>query len=307
MELPSDDALRWIVRNYARLRAGHGAAIGTPQLVRPTGTYFPDEFRGDAPSVALLFRRLVTYAPIADDLRIELAFVSEDAEAAGGCGSVACGSGASPEARIRGVQEFDDGYRVFVATADVAHPELLTASLARSVGALVLCEAGDEVHFESSPAMAEIAALACGFGVLLANGAAVWAKACGGLRVASGTALSVEETAVALALFVQVHVVNPSEARTNLGATQREAFDLALAWAESNPLLVEGLRERPALFQAGVIEIEPPRGLLGRWLYKRRLDKELRAQPRQARPAPSDDQRRRLEEARALVDEAQGE
>jgi hypothetical protein len=307
MGLPSDDALRWIVRSYARLRAAHGPAIGPPALVRPTGTFFPDEFRGDAPSVAILFRRLVTYAPIADDLRVELAFFSEDTDAASGCGSVACGSSASPAARTRGVQELDDGYRVFVATTEMAHPELLTASLARSVGALVLCEGGDEVHFERSPAMAEIAALACGFGVLLANGAAVWAKGCGGLRMASATALSVEETAVALALFVNVHAVSPSEARANLGATQRDAFDLALAWAESNPLLVEGLRDRPALLEAGVIEIEPPRGLLGRWLYKRRLDRELRAPPSMARPPPTDDQRRRLEEARALVEEMQGE
>jgi hypothetical protein len=306
MDLPSDDALRWIMQRFARLRAAHGDAIGMPELVHPTGAFFPDEFRGDAPSVGVLFRRIVTYAPIADDLRVELAFISDETDGAGGCGSMGCGSGAGPGARGRRVEELDDGYRVFVSSTDVAHPELLTASLARSVGALVLCEAGERGLYEASQAMAEIAAIACGFGVLLANGAAVWAKSCGGLRMASGTALSVEETAVALALFVNVHVVKPSEARRNLRATQREAFDLAFAWTESNPLLVDALRDRPALLESGVFDIEPVRGLFGRWLHKRRLDTELRAPPGTVRPPQSDEQRRRLEEARALVDEVLG-
>jgi hypothetical protein len=65
------DALRWIVRTSARLRAGHGEAIAAPALVLPTAAFFPDEFRGDAPGVARLLRRIMTYAPIADDLPIE--------------------------------------------------------------------------------------------------------------------------------------------------------------------------------------------------------------------------------------------
>ena len=53
-------------------------------------------------------------------------------------------------------------------------------------------------------------------------------------------------------------------------------------------------------------DLEPVRGLLGRWMHKRQLDKELRA-PIAAAPARlSDDKRRRLEEARALVDEVLG-
>jgi hypothetical protein len=51
------------------------------------------------------------------------------------------------------------------------------------------------------------------------------------------------------------------------------------------------------------------RGLLGRWLHRRnveRVDRELRA-PASAPSAPlSDDKRRRLEEARALVEEVMG-
>lgn len=308
MVLPSDDALRWIARAYARLRAAHGPAIGAPALVLPTAAFFPDAFSGDGPGVLRLLRRMMSYAPIAEDLPVELAFVAEDdAGSPAGCGSIACGSGPGLRTRARGVEDLgDDGYRVFVGPADVGHPELLTTSLARSVGAIVLREAGEQVAGEAQAETPEIAAIACGFGVLLANGAAVWAKSCGGLRMASATALSVEEVALALALFVAVHGAKESPARAHLHATQREAFDLALAWVASNPFLVDGLRDRPELLEAGVFDLEPLRGLLGRWLHKRRIEREMRHPPKAANPSRSDDQQRRFEEARALVDEVLG-
>jgi hypothetical protein len=301
MDLPSGDALSWIVRTVAHLRASCGEAIGAPPLVQPTGEFFPDEFHLDAPSVERLLRRMLAYAPLTDDLRIELAFFApEEGHATGGCGSLACGTGGrAGHASAPLVQELDDGYRVLVAANDVGNADVLTTSLARSVGALVLHEAGEEVE----PGVDEIAAVACGFGVLLANGAAVWAKSCGGLRMTQATVLSVEETTVALALFVAVHGTKRSAARAHLGATQCEAFDLAEEWVESNPLLVETLRNHPGSLESGSFDLEPVRGLLGRWLHKRKLDRELRAHPAPA-PAPlSDDKRRRLEEARALVDE----
>jgi hypothetical protein len=303
MDLPSDDALRWIVRTAARLRASCGEAIGAPPLVQPTGEFFPDEFLLDGASVDRLLRRLLGYAPLAEDLRVELAiFAPEEDHAAGGCGSLACGTGGrAGRGSTPLVQELDDGYRVLVAANDAGNADVLTTSLARSVGTLVLLEAGEELE----PGADEIAAVACGFGVLLANGAAVWAKSCGGLRMTQATALSVEETTVALALFVAVHGAKRSEARSHLGATQREAFDLAEAWVESNPLLVETLRDRPASLESGSFDLEPVRGLLGRWLHKRKLDRELRA-PTPAPSPLSDDKRRRLEEARALVDEVLG-
>ena len=301
MDLPSDRALRWIVQTYARLRAAHGDAIGSPALVQPTGRFFPDEFRLDAASVERLLRRIIGYSPVSDDIGLELAFVEPEADHAGGCGSLACGPGGGRGAR-GGVQELQDGYRVVLAATDVGNPDVLTTALARSVGALALLEAGEE----PDPAEAEIVAVACGFGVLLANGAAVWAKSCGGLRMAQATVLDVEELAVALALFAALHGTRPSEARSSLGATQREALDLAEAWVESNPLLVETLRDRPALLEAGVFEVEPVRGIVGRWLHRRRVAEEMRA-PAPASKAPvSDERRRRLEEARALVDEVLG-
>jgi hypothetical protein len=108
-------------------------------------------------------------------------------------------------------------------------------------------------------------------------------------------------------LFVATHRLKPSGARANLQATQREAFDQAIAWTESNALLVETLRDRPARLEGGAFDIEPVRGLLGRWLHKRKIDQELLARPVSAKPPQSSEQKRRFEEARALVDELLGD
>lgn len=306
MDLPSEDALRWIVRTYAHLRAEHGEALGAPALVQPTGDFFPDTFQHDAASVERMLRRMIGHTPLADDLGLELAFLEPEASHAGGggCGSGACGTGGGAGVGPS-VVELDDGYRVFVPVTDVGTPDVLAASLARSVGALVLHEAGEGSADEDPGPATEIAAIACGLGVLVANGASVWAKGCGGLRMAQATLLSVEEATVALALFAGVHGVKESALRAHLPATQREALDLATAWTESNPALVSALRERPALLASGLFSMEPVRGLLGRWLHRRKHDRDAEAPA--APPAPvSDDKRRRLEEARALVDEVLG-
>ena len=86
MDLPDDEALRWIAKTFAHLRAAHGEAIGYPVLLQPTGEFFPDEFRSDGPSVDRLLRRMLDYAPLSRELRIDLAVsISGDAEHAGGC------------------------------------------------------------------------------------------------------------------------------------------------------------------------------------------------------------------------------
>jgi hypothetical protein len=307
MDLPNEQALRWIVQTYARLRAAHGEGIGRPELVQPTGAFFSDEFRGDAPSVARLLGRMIDLAPLSTDLGVELAFSAPDEPRAGGCGSGACGAPGGAPSTIA-VEELENGYRVVVSTSEVGSAEVLTTSLARSVGALVLHEADEIVDAEAS----EMAAVACGFGVLLLNGAAVWAKACGGLRVTRATTLPVEDLGVALALFGAVHGYKPSHVRKHLGATQREALDAAQDWVDSNHLLVESLREAPDRLSTGastgVLELEPVRGVLGQWWHRRKLERGLRAPVIAAAVSTMTDARRlRLEEVRALMDRADEE
>ena len=306
MELPTEDSIRWIVRRYAELRAAHGDVIGTPELIEPSGRHFPDEFKKDAPSIARLLRRMMSYAPLAEDLPIELAFLDPEEQASGGgCGTSACGTGAKIEAHD-GVVELDEGYRVSVKVTDVANPMILTTSLARSVGALVLGEAGEEIDARESGAISEIAATVCGFGVLLVSGAAVYTKACGGLRMHSATHLPLEDLCLALALFVRTHELRPSAARAHLETTQREAFDEAMRWVDSNDAIVTLLRDRPQDLTDGLFTLEPVRGLIGR-LFSRKKNDGLPADlaPVSSRKTErSDAEARRIAEARALVEEA---
>lgn len=274
-------------------------------LVQPNGEFFPDAFAPEPGAVARLFSRMVSYAPLASDLPVELAFVGDSSEGhAGGCGSGACGVKPGSRAAAGAVDDLGDRYRVSVPVSDVSHPVLLTTALARAVGNLVLLEAGDD---DTGPTTVEVCAGLCGFGVLVAAGSEVWAKSCGGLSGVRATVLGVEEAAAVLAVFAAVHRVSPSEARRHLETTQREAFDDAFCWVESNPLLIETLCDRPALLQGGAFELEPPRGIVGRWLHKRRLEQDLRPAAAAPRAVLSEDQRRRLEEARALVEEVLGE
>lgn len=300
MDLPSDDSLRRIVKTFAHLRAAHGAAIGAPVLVQPTAECFPDEFRPDVASVGRLLRRMMEYAPLSSELGIELAVLAPEADHAGGCGSAACAPGGGGGGGAAGVDvhELENGYRVVVWATDIGNPDVLSTSLARSVGALVLHEAGEFVGAQTS----EIAAAVCGFGVLLLNGSAVWAKSCGGLRMAQATILPAPETAVALALFVALHGHKVSQARRHLGATQRAAFDVAQDWVESNPMLVAALRERPDRLESGALALEPVRGVLGQWLHKRKLERTLRARTPSASTITAE-RRLRLDEVSALMDE----
>jgi hypothetical protein len=117
----------------------------------------------------------------------------------------------------------------------------------------------------------------------------------------------VEESATAMALFTAVHGVDAASARRHLQATQRGAYDDACEWVASNPLLLEALQRNPAWLERGTFDLEPPRGIVGRWLHKRRIERELRSPAVRPKAEPSAARQRYLEEARALVEDTFGE
>jgi hypothetical protein len=307
MDLPREDALRWLVGQYAHLRQAHGDAIGDPELLLPTGRHFPDPFTNDGPSVARLLARLVGYAPLSEGLDVRLRFLEpEDAGGGGGCGSGSCGGPEANTPKDR-VVDAGDGYLVELPTGDVGNPTLLTTSLARSVGSMVLLEAGEEVEPDTFGAVSEVAAAVCGAGVLLTSGAYVYGKSCGGVRMHQHTHLSVEEHATLLAIFCGVHGIKPGEAKAHLDTTQREAFAEGWAWVTSNDRLMGDLRSRPEMLADGVFAVEPVKGVLGRLFGRRaRPEDELVAAPvvPKKRKERSPEEERRLAEARALVDQA---
>lgn len=263
MDALSDDVIRRLVTLYGDFIAENGEAIGTPDLVLPNGDFFPDDFERDADSVVSLLRRMLSYAPLSPDLDIRLRFLEADEENASSCGPCGCGPTAKDGAKAGGVTETDNGYLIDLNVADVGHATVLTTALARAIGEIVVSEAGDDVAPRAIAVRAEVAAVASGFGVLLANGAYIYGKSCGGARVVQATRLSVEEITHLLALFARHHELKPSQARAELDTTAREAFDAALAWVDSNREIATALRDHPASLAAGYFKIQPTR-LLGR-------------------------------------------
>ncbi len=280
MDLPPEESLRWIVSRYAGLWSRHGEAIGTPDLVQPTGDYFPDAFTPSGDGVARLVARLLEYAPVRQGLDVRLRFVEADGQEGGGCGTGGCGTGGcSTEkadqavARDR-VIETEEGYLLELPVESVGNPVVLTATLARTAGAIVLAEAGEEVRRDELGGMSELAAVVSGLGVLVASGAYVYGKSCGGARVSRHTHLSLEEAAVALALFTALHGIKPRVAKAYLETTQSAAFDEAFDWVESNPGVVTQLRTRPEVLEAGMFRCEETKGFFGKMLARRAASEE---------------------------------
>ena len=306
MEL-SDDAVRSIIAHLAHLRAEYGEVLESPDLVEPNGDYFPDEFKVEPAAIDRLMRRMMTYAPLAADLDVQVVYTEPEAEGGGGgCGSGACGPGDAAKVVAKGgVLETEDGYAVVLDPSDVGQPKLLTASLARSMGRLVLFEADEEVDPRVEGALSELTAVACGLGVILLNGACVYKKGCGGMRRHQGTFLGVEELALACALFVRVTDRKPGMVRRHLEVTQKEAFDLALDWVDGQPKLVRALTNDPASLADGIFSLEEKKGLLSRFLTRKRDDDMPDALPGSVKPKErSEEERRRIAETKALVEEA---
>lgn len=314
MDAPNAESLRFAVSEYAHVLAENGDAFEGATLVLPTNEYFPDTFERDAESVARLLARMIAYTPLADDLEVALGFADDQAPkhghgdgcGDGGCGAGACGTGdAAP--RIDGVADEGNGYRVTVHVADTASPARLTAALSRGVGALLLCEAGEEQDRDVG-ARSEVWAAAAGLGPMLLGGAHVVTKSCSGLRVHRGTALSLEELSFLVALFCSVNAEKPGRLRANLAPMQREAFGAAWSVVRANAALVRTLRDTPELLVDGVFTLEGSKGLLGR-LFGARSEGDAppanEVAPRPSRARDPEEQRR-LEDARALVDEAFG-
>lgn len=304
----AEDAIRSVVAHLAHLRAEYGEVLADPDLVEPNGDYFPDEFTKDAEGVERVLQRMLTYAPLSADLDVQLGFVEAESEGGGGgCGSGACGPGGNKQVARGSAVETEDGYGVILHVSDTADPALMTASLARSIGRIVLFEAGEDVDARDDGALSELTAVACGLGVILLEGACVYKKGCGGMKSHQGTFLSVEELALALALFVRASEKKAGVAKKHLAVTQREAFDAALRWVDAQPKLVRTLREAPETIADGVFDLEAPKGLLGRLLTRRADDDGADAPAQRAierASARTDDERRKIAEAKALVEEA---
>jgi hypothetical protein len=208
---------------------------------------------------------------------------------------------------LRPAVETDDGYLAVLASTDAGDTTVLTTSLARSVGRIVLFEAGEDVDARDEGPLSELTAVACGLGTLLLNGASVYKKGCGGMKQHQATFLSVDEIALAVALFVRVTDAKPGRVKKHLAVTQREAFDNALSWVDDQPKLVKALTDEPETLEDGVFVLEEKKGLFGKLLGRKRSDEDDLDLVPMSKPKPStlsEEERRRIAETKALVEEA---
>lgn len=317
MDLPAETQIRWILRTTAALLE-HGAEP-VRGLVQPTAEFFPDRFDGSPRAVTDLMTRVQEHAGLAD-LSVELAVVAPEGNAkSGGCSSGACGDALARGAKLERAARIGAGaYRVAIGEGEARHPVALTTAFVRAASFMFLTEADawGALPPPDREAGVDLAAVLLGFGVLAANGAYIYAKGCGGVKVQSVTRMPVDEVTLALAVYCQLHQVPERVAARHLEVTPRAHFEEASVWASSNAPLVRMLRAAPARIAADEYAIGEARSWLARALGigKRRGPRSPEddlAELERALPAAAAGARRldpskagRLAEIRALVDES---
>jgi hypothetical protein len=304
-ELPDREALRSIIERYARLLASVGDDLGKRPLVVPTSEFFPDRFTGDAASVGRLVERMAAHAGL-EDVPLATRVIDLDALEAPHEG---CSSGcAVPVATAAGVPRLvddGDGFTLNVPSAELGHPVVLTAMIARALGHVFLVEAGAPGS-EPDELQGDYAAVALGFGPILLEGAYIYSKSCGGPRVAQVTRAELSELAVLTAFFVELGDHPARKALRELSTTQASVLREALDFVASNRDVCRRLARDPARVAESGYELSDAKPWLVRLFGKKRPERELDfpadlapRKPAVAGPRdPADD------DLRSLVDEA---
>ncbi len=253
MELP-EEAAHALIESYARLLARAGEEIGERPLVLPTAEFFPDEFHGDEASLRRLLKRMRRHAGLFDvPIRGRVLAAEEDSAPGSSCSSGACAAPVAEETRALRVVEDGDGWRIQAPAAELKHPVVLTANLARALGLVFLLETLGPGESLAAPVEVniEIAAVALGFGELLLEASHIYQKSCGGPSIGQVTALTHPELALLSALFVAMHDYSPRKLKKHLPVTQAETFDKMVDLVHLNKKLVRRMREAPADIAAG--------------------------------------------------------
>lgn len=273
MELPPRPHLELVVHKYAEVLAALQLTRGEQPLVLPTGDWFPDTFTGDQASFERLLARMQGYAALeAVDIEAELVGAAVGGSCdTGGCGSGGCGS-SKPATEAPELRSSGGRYTIRMPSAALAHPIAMTASLARMLGQIRLAQAG---RSDVEAPVAELAAVALGFGVLLLEASHLYQKSCGGPSVGQATACNLGELALPFALFVATEGHKMRAALGELAVTQRAVLDEAWALASSNPKLVERLRSAPRHVKLGTFSLDEARSWLSRLFSKKARPTDL--------------------------------
>lgn len=317
----TEEQARWLVKAAASLAKAGAEPVGP--FVLPDGRFFPDKFDRSPASIGKLFTRMKAHVGLAD-LETEVVLVDEEAGAVvSSCSGGSCGGGGVKVLSGQRVTPTGDGYTIAIATAEVGNPVVLTTVMARSVGAIFLDASGAVARFrkdELGPA-GDLAASLLGLGALIANGAGIEVKGCGGVKIHSATALSAPQATLALALAVEREITRgraePQGLEAGLDAVARAMFAAAQAFVRQNRDIVRRLDDSPDALEEGNFKLRSGLGVGQRILTTlgikkaaedpiERLERELATQkPSSKRLAP--EKRAQLKELEALYDEVVSE
>lgn len=326
MQLPHLQVTRAVIQRYARVLGRYGGEMGNRPLVLPNGSFFPDAFNADQPSLAKLVARLQEHAGLSD-IPIEAVVVPRDPEArsSAGCSSGACAAPAAAGSDVPRLVDLGERWLLQVPEAELAHPVVLTTNLTRSLSYVFLTETRFEGEVIEPPVdvTADFVAVGLGLGTLMLQGSYIYSKSCGGPSIASVTKVGVSELAILCALFIAMGKHPWRDALRELDTTQKVLLEEARDLVESNRPLIQLLATDPQRVAQGKFELEEATGWFGRLFSRRRkparsgdlLDENLsldevesllvsfapRPRAQTAAPDPARD------ELKALVSEALGD
>jgi hypothetical protein len=277
MSLPPPNVTRTVVQRFARCQLRYQHELASRPLVLPTAEFFPDAYESDELSAKLLVARLQELAGLSD-VPISASLVSGSAsQAPAACSSGSCAVPQSGPQQISRLVDRAEGWVMQVPREELDHPIALTTNLVRSMAYIFLVETQLDGEVIEPPVdiTADIVAVALGFGPLLLQGSYLYAKSCGGPRVASLTKLTVHEVAVATALFARVHSANVKKTYPLLEITQREALKAAVDLIASNPSIDKSFKN-PKTLEAtslGRFELNERKSFLSRLWSGKKLSK----------------------------------
>jgi hypothetical protein len=328
----TEDQARWVLRRAATLAMAGAEPVGPTVL--PDARFFPDRFDRTPRAVAKLFERMRGHVGL-DDLDVALVLIDADgAPVASSCGSGACGSGGAVKTLAGSrVERRGEGYAVAVAAEEIAHPVVLTTVMARALGTVFLdaSGAGSRLRKEEAGRASDLAASMLGLGVLVANGAGIEVKGCGGVKVHAATALSAPEAALALAICLERTALRSGDGRSDghrsddaarvvagLDPVARDLFGPAMAFARANRALLRRIDLAPEAVEGGDFRLESGLSLGTRILRKlgvgrgpedvvEALEREASSARLRAGPRLDPEKKAKLAELGALYDEATGD
>jgi hypothetical protein len=236
--LPSADARQWLAEGLAdhaaRLGAGRDAPAAKPRWLQKPPVEKPRDL--DA-----LFEHICMVQAEVGQADVEFALV--ELQAGKGVakqlpGFVPLGE---PDGQLLHTFARGDELAMIVAPMLLRVPALVHASVARELGRIAIHRAGGHmVEADDVEGDAELAAVALGMGIWVANGAYVYENACCGggcgidlKQVRAG--LSMPEAVFALALDGQRRGLAPRHASKHLDSTQRAAFKAAVDCVAKQP------------------------------------------------------------------------